>query len=112
MVAGQSCIAGPLVSPPRATLDGPARHTFLVPACAQKTCRLCLLETRVSGVFKALQTRPQSVRNVLEGERKLHLRYGQATYQFLYITLVVYREQAFLCFQKHSTWLFPRRKRL
>jgi hypothetical protein len=35
MVAGQSCIAGPSVFPPRATLDCPARHTFLGLACAQ-----------------------------------------------------------------------------
>jgi len=37
MVAGQSCIAGPSVFPPRATLDRPAHHTFLMPAHAQKT---------------------------------------------------------------------------
>src|SRR5262245_34467012 len=74
--------------------------------------RLRLLETRVSGSLQCVQTHTQSVRNVLEGERKLHLRSCQAAYQFSHGTLVTCREQAFLCFQKHYAWLFPRRKRL
>ena len=113
MVAGQSCIAGPSVFPPRATLDCPACHAFLRPACAQKIpCRLCLLEARVSGGLQCVQTRVQSVRHVLEGERKLRLRSCQATYQFPHVTLAACREQAFLCFQKHYAWRFSRRNHL
>ena len=59
-----------------------------------------------------MQTRTQSVKNVLEEERKLHLRSCQATYQVFEVTLVTCREQAFLCFQKHYARLFPMRKRL
>ena len=86
MVAGQSCIAGPSVFPPRATLDCPARHTFLGWA-HRRAHRLCLLEARVSGGLQCVQTHAQSVRHVLEGERKLRLRSCQATYQFPHVTL-------------------------
>jgi hypothetical protein len=74
--------------------------------------RLCLLEARVSGGLQCVQTHAQSVRYVLEGERKLRLRSCQATYQFPHVTLAACREQAFLCFQKHYTWRFSRRNHL
>jgi hypothetical protein len=67
----------------------------------EEACRLYLLEARVSKGFQCVQTHTQSVKNVLEGERKLHLHSCHAAYQFFYATLTTCREQAFLCFQKH-----------
>ena len=113
MVAGQSCIAGPSVFLPRATLNCPARYTFLRLACtqmipidpacwrrgSQASFNVCKPMHRVSGYG-------------LAGERKLRLRSCQATYQFPHVTLVACREQAFLCFQKHYAWRFSRRNHL